>query len=91
MRTPSEGSLPPSLSPRSRSVAVAVWSGFLAAAVATMVCFAFIDPQAFEAGALPAWWGGRMQVYAIGFLFFFGIATAAAAIAVYLMRTEHSS
>lgn len=38
------------------------WSSFLAAAIATMVCFAFVDPQDL---GMP-----RMRVYGIGFFFF---------------------
>ena len=63
---------------------VVAWSAFLAAAVATMVCFAFVDPAAFALGSPPAWWGARMQVYAIGFFFFWGVGVAAAGLAWYL-------
>lgn len=74
---------------RARQMAVRVggiiaWSAFLSAAVATMLCFAFIDPHAFAAGATPSWWGPRMQVYAIGFFFFWGVGLAAAALAWFL-------
>jgi phosphotransferase system glucose/maltose/N-acetylglucosamine-specific IIC component len=57
------------------------WSSFLAAAFATMVCFAFIDPLAIAAGENPAWWGSRMSVYAIGFFFFWCVGLVAAALA----------
>ena len=30
-----------------------VWSSFLAAALGTMLCFAFLDPQAIADGNLP--------------------------------------
>ena len=63
---------------------VVVWSAFLSAAVATMVCFAFLDPHAFEIGDPPAWWATRMQVYAIGFFFFWAIGMASAGLAWYL-------
>jgi hypothetical protein len=39
---------------RIRVAGVLVWSAFLAAALATMICFAFIDPQAFADGDTPA-------------------------------------
>jgi hypothetical protein len=63
---------------------VVVWSSFLAAAVATMVCFAFFDPAAVVDANPPAWWGPRMHVYAIGFFFFWGVGFAAAGLAWYL-------
>lgn len=82
---------PPDLTPRGRSIAVAAWSGFLAAALGTMVCFAFIDPDAMRDGVAPEWWTDRLSVYAIGFFFLFLVSASAAALAVYLVRTEHSS
>jgi hypothetical protein len=60
------------------------WSAFLSAAVATMVCFAFVDPVAIAEGAPPDWWGTRMHVYAIGFFFFWAVGFAAAGLAWYL-------
>jgi hypothetical protein len=73
---------------RSRAVGVVVWCSFLAAAIATMVCFAFIDPEAFRNGLVPRWWGERMQVYAIGFFFFWLIAALSATLTLYLARSE---
>jgi hypothetical protein len=63
---------------------VIAWSAFLSAAAATMVCFAFVDPQAWLDGNPPAWWGPRLHVYAIGFFFFWGVGFAAATLAWYL-------
>ena len=57
------------------------WSAFLAAAVATMLCFAFLDPQALALGDPPAWWGPRMRMYAIGFFFFWFVGLVASGIA----------
>ncbi len=54
------------------------WSGFLAAAIATMICFAFIDPAAIATGNPPGWWGPRMRVYGIGFFFFWFVGIIAA-------------
>ncbi len=82
---------PRDLSPRGRSIAVVAWSGFLAAAVGTLVCFACLDPEALRDGAAPAWWTDRITVYSIGFAFLLIVASAAATIAVYLVRTEHRS
>jgi hypothetical protein len=67
-----------------RSGGIVAWSAFLAAAVATMVCFAFVDPAEFASGSPPPWWGTRMRVYTIGFFFFWVIGLAAAALALYL-------
>lgn len=69
---------PRELKPRGRAIGVIVWSAFLAAAIATMVCFAVVDPASFEAGETPGWWSGRLRVYAIGFFFFWLIGLVAA-------------
>ena len=53
-----------------RAAGVILWSAFLAAALATMLCFAFIDPLALAAGDAPSWWSSRLHIYAIGFFFF---------------------
>jgi len=58
-----------------------LWSGFLAAALATMLCFAFVDPQALASGHAPAWWSSRLHVYAIGFFFFWLVGLIAAFLA----------
>jgi hypothetical protein len=81
---------PPRVNPaRARRLALRVggviaWSAFLSAALATMVCFAFFDPGAFDAGTPPAWWGTRMHVYTLGFFFFWAIGFTAAGLAWYL-------
>jgi hypothetical protein len=67
-------------------VGIIGWASFLTAAFATMLCFAFLDPQAFVEGHAPAWWGPRMRVYAIGFFFFWFVAIAAATLACLLAR-----
>ncbi|MEZ5473660.1 MAG: hypothetical protein R3E72_01465 [Steroidobacteraceae bacterium] len=89
MPTPANNDLPPDLSLRNRSIAVVAWSGFLAAALAAMICFALLDPAAIATGLVPQWWTDRLTVYAIGFFFFLLVGVSAAAIAVYLVRTEH--
>lgn len=71
---------PRALSRPARVAAIIVWSSFLAAAIATMFCFAFVDPTALAAGEPPAWWGPRMHVYAIGFFFFWLVGACAATI-----------
>ena len=74
---------------RTRRLAIRVggviaWSAFLSAAAATMVCFAFVDPQAWHDGSPPSWWSGRLHVYAIGFFFFWGVGFFSAGLAWYL-------
>ena len=78
----------PQLGRRARGIAAIVWSGFLAAALATMLCFAFIDPLALRGGETPQWWSSRLHVYAIGFFFFWLVGLIAAALAWQLARDE---
>ena len=66
------------LGARGRALGVIVWSAFLAAALATMLCFAVLDPLAIAAGETPPWWTDRLRVYAIGFFFFWLIGVVAA-------------
>ena len=76
------------LTTRSRSIALVGWCSFLAASVATMFCFAFLDPLAVHDCEVPDWWSTRLHVYAVGFFFFWLIAVIAAGLAVYMTRTE---
>ena len=61
-----------------RALGVIVWSAFLAAALATMLCFAVLDPLVLAAGEPPGWCTGRLRVYAIGFFFFWLIGLISA-------------
>ena len=79
MRTPPSES-DRDIGARSRAIGVIAWSAFLAAAVATMVCFALVDPLAIAAGETPQWWTDRLHVYAVGFFFFWIIGLIAAAL-----------
>lgn len=74
------------LTPRTRAAGVVAWSAFLAAALATMLCFAFVDPQALGAGDPPGWWTTRLRVYALGFFFFWLVGLVAAALCWLLAR-----
>ena len=65
---------------------VIAWSSFLTASAATMVCFAFLDPNALADEATPWWWGPRLHVYALGFFFFWAIGFVAAGLAWYLAQ-----
>lgn len=63
------------------------WSSFLAAAVATLLCFAFVDPSPIGAQFLI---GGeplsRMTLYSFGFLFFWGCGAISAALAAWMLE-----
>ena len=72
------------LTPCQRKVAIVGWSSFLAASVATMLFFAWIDPATLADVAdapLPA---DRMTGYAVGFFFFWAVSAAAAGLAMYM-------
>ena len=72
-----------------RDVLVVGWCSFLAAAVATMFFFAWIDPLALADSANLPLWIDRMSGYALGFFFFWLLAAGSAALTVYLIRTRH--
>jgi hypothetical protein len=89
MNTPAEstpGTRSPELGENARAAAIIFWSGFLAAALAMVLCFAFIDPLAIAEGEAPAWWTSRRTVYAVGFFFFWIIGMVAAALCWQLAR-----
>lgn len=67
------------------------WSSFLSASVATMVCFALVDPapvaaQFTVAGAALS----RTTVYSFGFLFFWAVSALAAATAAWMLAPRRS-
>jgi hypothetical protein len=69
-----------------RVIALVAWCSFLAAAVATMICFAYVDPQsALTSGMAPSWWS-RRTVYAAGFFGFWLACAGASALALYMVR-----
>lgn len=76
------------LGARSRAAGIVLWCAFLAAAAATMVCFAFVDPEALRSGDAPAWWSDRPTIYALGFFLFWLTAAGSSALTLYLLRTE---
>jgi hypothetical protein len=77
----------PDWSPTRQRVAIAIWASFLAAAAATVVCFAFIDPAAIELldGADTAL--ARMTGYALGFFLFWLASAGASLLTLFLVRT----
>jgi hypothetical protein len=67
------------------------WSSFLSAAVATMVCFALVDPEPIAAQfAAPGSVIGRTTVYSFGFLFFWAVSALAAAVAAWMLAPRRS-
>lgn len=78
----------PGWSATSRHLAMVLWPSFLAAGMATMFMFAWVDPLALEACALPGpLLGGRLAGYGLGFFFFWGVTASASGITLYLAST----
>jgi len=75
--------------PRLRQdVAIVTWPSFLVASVATMICFAFIDPMLVGNDDYPPpAFASRMSGYAIGFFFFWLISALSSLLTLYLART----
>lgn len=70
-------------------IAVVTWSSFLVASVATMLFFAFVDPEnLIEALNHPWWLPSRMSGYALGFFFFWFMAACAASMTAYMLDTS---
>jgi hypothetical protein len=73
-----------------QDVAVVTWPSFLAASVATMVCFAFLDPLLVGNDDYPPpAFSSRMTGYAVGFFFFWLVAALSSFLTLYLVRTAH--
>jgi len=73
--------------PAGRAWLTAIWCSFLAASLATVLFFAFVDPSPVVAllqptGAAP----GRTALYSIGFMFFWTFCALAAGLTAWLMR-----
>jgi hypothetical protein len=75
--------------PRLRQdVAIVTWPSFLVASIATMICFAFIDPVLIGNDDYPPpAFDTRMSGYAIGFFFFWLISALSSLLTLYLART----
>jgi hypothetical protein len=73
-----------------QDVAIVVWPSFLAASVATMVCFGFLDPVLVGNDDYPPpAFSSRMTGYAVGFFFFWLTASLSSLLTLYLVRTAH--
>lgn len=74
-------------SPRAQALAAVLWPSLLAASFATMLFFAFIDPELLHDSPASDIETSRMTVYGIAFFFFWLIAALSSAVSVYLVRT----
>lgn len=85
---------PPLDSPASRSrlredAGVLLWASFLAACVATMMFFAYFDPQLMrEDQSPPRWLADRMTAYTVGFFFFWFVCAVASFLTAWLIETR---
>ncbi len=78
---------PPEWTTRQQALANVVWASFLAACVASVLFFAMVDPLELAAISTPMLEVSRMAGYAIGFFFFWAIATLASATTSFMVRT----
>lgn len=82
---------PPPWSRAAQAIAAVLWPSFLAGSFATMLFFAFVDPELLADATSPPLDVSRMTGYAIGFFFFWLIALVSSAVSVYLVQTAHLS
>jgi hypothetical protein len=74
-----------------RTVGVVLWTSFLAAGLATTVCFALFDPASLADTPLASDMNThRLAVYAGGFFFFWLICIASAGLTALMLQTERS-
>jgi hypothetical protein len=73
-----------------RTIGIVIWTSFLAAGLATTVCFALFDPALLADTPLDTSDINthRLAVYAGGFFFFWLICVAAAGLTALMLHTE---
>jgi len=71
---------------RLRTAGIILWPGFVAAALATLVFFALIDPLALAAISWPGLPLSRITGYSLGFFMFWGVSSLASAITWLMLR-----
>jgi hypothetical protein len=59
------------------------WCSFLVASLATVLCFAFVDPVPFADLS-------RTAAYSFGFLFFWAVCGLSAAVTAWMLKTPGS-
>ncbi len=74
-------------SEQARQIAAIIWPAFLAAALATMLFFAFVDPGLIGDSMTPAQEFSRMDGYALGFFFFWLMTIVSSSISILLIRS----
>lgn len=73
-----------------QTAAAILWPSFLTAAFATMLFFAFVDPELIQHATTPPLDVSRMTGYGIGFFFFWFVTAASSAVSVFLLRTNRN-
>ena len=74
---------------RAQEIAAVGWSAFLAACLATFLFFAVFDPVLLADDLHPPkWLRDRMTGYALGFFFFWFVASVAGLLTAYLLETR---
>jgi hypothetical protein len=74
-----------------RLLAAVLWPSFLAAALATFVFFANIDPESLRAATFPEWEIGRRAGYTIGFFMFWAVTALSSALTLVLFRPVNTA
>jgi len=72
---------------KAQAIAAVLWTSFLAAALATMLFFAFVDPGDMEHAMRLPMEHTRMTGYGLGFFFFWLITGLSSALSVFLLTT----
>ena len=73
---------------RGQALAAVFWPSFLAAAFATMLFFAFVDPQGLQLATTLTLGNEDRSVYSVLFFFFWMITLVASGLSIYLMYTR---
>jgi len=71
-----------------RSIGEVLWPSFLAGAVATMMFFALVDPEALMLALVTPFEASLTAIYSIGFFFFWAICLLSSVLTTWLIRTE---
>ena len=88
--SPVAAELPPTKSweRRAQALAAVFWPSFLAAAFATMLFFAYVDPQALQLATEIHLGDEDRSVYSVGFFFFWCITLISSGLSMFLMFTR---
>jgi len=78
--------LPPATRPALTQWGVILWPSFVAAGLASVVFFAFVDPEQLGRISFPASKVSREVGYSVGFFMFWAVTTLSSAVTWYLQR-----